>query len=92
MLEKMGDSGGAARLVGGPHSVPDHLGHDGRTVVGNDQDLQSIGELELGDTRSATRAVEGDGDRRKAETGEDETAPEIERAGKLIEHRHHHET
>ncbi len=48
MFEEMGDAGFAAHLVGGADPVPDHVGDDRRAVVGNDDDLHAVGELELG--------------------------------------------
>ena len=47
-----------ARLVGGADPVPDHVGDDGRAVVGDDDDLHAVGELELGGARRCAQ-VEG---------------------------------
>ena len=71
MLEEMGDAGGARRLVGGADLVPDHLGHDRRAMIGDDQDLQAVLKRELADALAACVPFGGDGDgkRGKAERG-----------------------
>ena len=43
MLEEVGDAGTSALLVGGADPVPDHVGDDGRAVVGDDHDLHAVG-------------------------------------------------
>ena len=46
MFEEMGDAGLALRLIGRAHPIPDHVGDDGRPMIGNDHDLQAISESE----------------------------------------------
>ena len=46
MLEKVGDAGLALRLIGRAYLVPHHVGDDGRAMVGNDDDLHAVAELE----------------------------------------------
>ena len=92
MLEEMGNAGRAARLVGGADLVPDHLGHDRSAMVGDDQDLKTVAEREFDDAGARLGAVHrhGKGHGGEAEGGEDQARTSIERARKLIEHRHHH--
>ncbi len=92
MLEEMGDAGGAARLVGGAHPVPDHLRHHGGAVVGDDDELKAVGEPELAHPLRGVSAVydHGDGHGGKAEAGNEQARSASERASKLIENRHHH--
>ena len=86
MPEEPGGSSAGADLV------PDHLGHHRRAVIGNHEHLQAVGEGEFRRARRGLGAVKRYGNRHrgKAEPGEDEARPEIERARKLIEHQHHH--
>ena len=51
VLEEVGDAGHALGLVGGADLVPDHVGDDGGPVVGDDDHLHAVGELELAGTR-----------------------------------------
>ena len=92
MLEEVGDAGGAARLVGGADLVPDHLSHHGSTVIGDDEELQAVGQSELADAGAGVRAVDRHGNRHggKAEAGKNHARSAIERPAKLIEHRHYH--
>ena len=46
MLEEMGVARFAGRLVGGADLVPEHVGDDGRTAVGDDHHLQAVVEGE----------------------------------------------
>ena len=39
----------ARRLIGRADLVPDHMRDDGRTVIRDDHQLQSVGEREVGD-------------------------------------------
>ena len=80
------------RLVGGADLVPDHLGHDRRAMVGDDQHLEAVAKREFDDARAGLGAIHGDGNGHggEAEGGEDQARTSIERARKLIEHRHHH--
>jgi hypothetical protein len=47
MFEEVRNAGRSGRLVGGADLVPDHLRHHRSAMVGDDQDLQAVGELEL---------------------------------------------
>ena len=47
VFEEMRDAGFARRLVGGADPVPDHVGDDRRAAVGDDHDLQAVGEREM---------------------------------------------
>ena len=49
VLEEMREAGLAGRLVGGADLVPDHVGDHRRAVVGNDHQLEAVGEREVGD-------------------------------------------
>ena len=49
VLEEMRDAGFARRLVGGADLVPEHVGDDRRAAVGDDHDLEAVGEREVGD-------------------------------------------
>ena len=51
VLEEVGDAGHALGLVGGADLVPDHVRDDGGAVVGDDDHLHAVGELELAGTR-----------------------------------------
>ena len=51
MFEEMRDAGLARRLVGGADLVPDHVGDDRRAPVRHDDDLEAVGEREVGDVR-----------------------------------------
>jgi hypothetical protein len=88
----MSDARGSARLVGGADPVPHHMCHHRRAVVRDDNDLQAVGELELGNARSGLRSVDGDGhcDRCQAKAREKKMRLEIGRTEQLIQHRHHH--
>ena len=92
MLEEMGNAGGAARLVGGADLVPDHLGDDRSAVIRDDQHVKTVAKREFDDAGARLGAVHGHGKRHggEAEGGEDQARTSIERARKLIEHRHHH--
>ena len=48
VFEKMGQPRFARRLVGGADLVPDHLGDNGRAVIGDHDDLQAVGEGKAG--------------------------------------------
>ena len=54
MFEEVRQARLARRLVGGADLVPDHVGDHRRAVVGNDDQLQSVRQREVGD-RSARR-------------------------------------
>ena len=56
VLEEVGDPGDALRLVGGTDLVPNHVRDDGCTVIGDDHDVHSVRQLELGSAR-----LSGDG-------------------------------
>ena len=47
MFEEMRESGLARRLVRGADLVPDHVGDDRRAMIGNDHDLEPVGEREM---------------------------------------------
>ena len=83
-----------ARLVGGADLVPDHLGHHRSAMVGNDQDLQAVAERELARPAAGLALVPSTATATATEArlkrGEDQARTSIERARKLIEHRHHH--
>jgi hypothetical protein len=49
MFEEMGKPRFARRLVGGADLVPDHMGHDRRAVIGNDDHLETVGQGEMAD-------------------------------------------
>ena len=53
MFEEMRQPGFARRLVGGADLVPDHMGDDRRSVVGNDHQLEPVRQGELRDFRAA---------------------------------------
>ena len=63
MFEEMREARLAGRLVGGADPVPEHVGHDRRAMVGNDHDLEAVGEHEIGDARPAV-GMGGNGERR----------------------------
>jgi hypothetical protein len=66
--------------------------HDRRPVVGDDEDLQTVREFELGDALGGAGIVYGKSKRhgREAHSAQDEACLEIGRAKQLIEHRHNH--
>src|SRR4029078_21369 len=92
MFEEMGDAGGTARLVGRARAIPDHMRHHRGAVIRDDQNLQAIIELELGDARCGRGAIDGDryGHGGEAQASKRETGPNVEQSPELIEHRHHH--
>ncbi len=47
MFEEMGDAGFAQWIVGRAVAVPDHVGDDGRAAVGDDDDVEAVGEPRL---------------------------------------------
>ena len=49
MLEEMGDARLARRIVGRAVAVPDHMGDDGGAMIGNDDDVEAVGEGEMRD-------------------------------------------
>ena len=49
MFEEMGKPRLARRLVGGADLVPQHVGDHRRAVIGNDDDLETVREREVGD-------------------------------------------
>ena len=61
MLEEMRDAGLAGRLVGRADLVPDHVGHDRRAVIGDDDDLHAVAERELHGVRRHPRNLGGGG-------------------------------
>ena len=57
MLEEMREPGFAWRLVGRADLVPDHLGDDGRAVIGDHHHLQAVLERERGGTFRRDRGL-----------------------------------
>jgi hypothetical protein len=55
MFEEMGEARFAGRFVGGANPVPDHVGDDGRAVVGDDDDFEPVSEREMGDVGPGRR-------------------------------------
>ena len=49
MFEEMRQPRFARRLVGGADLVPDHVGNHRRAVIGNDDQLEAVGQREVGD-------------------------------------------
>ena len=47
MFEEMGDAGLAQWIVGRAVAVPDHMGDDGRAAIGDDDDVEAVGEPRL---------------------------------------------
>ena len=64
MLKEVRKPGLARSLVGGADAIPEHVRHNGRAVIGNDDDLEPIGELEMRDGRGGVGA-EGAGERHR---------------------------
>ena len=58
VFEEMGDARLALRIVGRAVAVPHHVGDHRRAVIGDDDDGQAVGELEV-DHRAASRAGGG---------------------------------
>ena len=52
VLEEVRETGLARRLVGGADAIPEHMRDDRRAVIGNDDDLEPVGEREVRDVRS----------------------------------------
>ncbi len=65
VLEEMGEAGMARRIVHPADLVPDHLGDDGRAMIGDHHDLHTVGQRELGDGLGG-----GSGGGRKTEKSE----------------------
>ncbi len=63
MFEEMGQPRLARRLVGGANLVPDHVRHHRRAVIGNDDDLETVRQREVGDLRTDP-GMGGSGERR----------------------------
>ena len=62
VLEEMRDARDARRLVGRADAIPDVVRHDRRAVVGHDDDLHAVGELELAhaaDDRARLQRLDG---------------------------------
>ena len=53
MFEEMGEARFARRLIRRPDAVPQHVGDDGRTVIGDDHNLKTIGERKMSNIRTA---------------------------------------
>ena len=51
MFEEMRDAGLARRIVGGAVAIPNHMRHDRRAVIRDDDDIQAICELCLRNRR-----------------------------------------
>ena len=51
VFEEVGDAGFARRIVGRAVAVPDHVGDDGRAMIGNDHDVEAVGQGEIHDMR-----------------------------------------
>ena len=64
----------------------------GSAMVRDDEDLKTVAKREFDDAGARLGAVHGHGKRHggEAEGGEDQARTSIERARKLIKHRHHH--
>jgi hypothetical protein len=58
MLEEMRQARFSRRLVGGADLVPDHVGDNRRAVIGNDDQLQSVREREVGDLGAGLLSAE----------------------------------
>ena len=56
MLEEVRKPGLARRLVGGADAIPEHVRHDRRAVIGNDDDIESVREREMRDVRGGVGA------------------------------------
>ncbi len=52
MLEEMGKPGFTRRFVSGAHFVPDHVGDHRCTVIGNDDELEAVGQGEIRNLRA----------------------------------------
>ena len=57
MFEKMRDAGFAWRIVGRAIAIPDHMCHDRRAVIFDDDDFQAIAELCLRNRRAGWFAL-----------------------------------
>ena len=53
VFEEMGDARLARRIVGRAVAIPDHMGDDRRAMVGNDDDVEAVGEGEMRDLGGA---------------------------------------
>jgi hypothetical protein len=51
VFEEVGDAGFARRIVGRAVAVPDHMGNDRRAMIGNDHDVEAVGQGEIHDVR-----------------------------------------
>ena len=69
VLEEMGEPGLAGLLVRRPDLVPDHVGHDRRAVVGNDDDLEPVVESEMGDVGAGDGGPAADEQQRRRDDG-----------------------
>ena len=62
VLEEVRDARHAGRLIGGAHPIPHVVRHHRRAIVGDDDQLQAVGELVLADAggdRAGFEAFEG---------------------------------
>ena len=73
VFEEMREAGLSRRLVGRAHLVPDHMGHDRRAVVRNDDDFQAVFQREMADLRSGRCFDRG---RHRSRAGNDEKQSE----------------
>ena len=79
VFEEVGDAGNAAHLVRRPDPVPDHVGDDRGAVIGDDDDLHAVGELEL--AGAGLRGLGGEGVGSNCEHGEGQEQGCKERSG-----------
>ena len=57
VFEEMGDARLADRIVGRAVAIPDHVGDDRGAMVGDDHDLEAVGQGEMGDLGGGGWAV-----------------------------------
>ena len=55
VFEEVGDARFARRIVGRAVAVPDHVGDDRRAMIGNDHDVEAVGQGEIRDLRRGRR-------------------------------------
>ena len=58
MLEEMRDPGTAARLIGRADAIPDHVGHDRRAMIRDDDDVEAVRQAELADRHGIAPGAE----------------------------------
>ena len=71
VLEEVGDSRGAPRVVGGAAAIPDHVRDDRHAVIGDDHDLHAVGKVEGADLELRAACVRGEDNGRHREPGDE---------------------